>query len=231
MAQWRLMGFPQGMYVNIGTAPADKEMAVIGLHSQRWPEAQCYIRECKMNEVELGNGYVPYRNAILVLLAGQADRVVAVSQIAEWAPDKNKRFWSKMTKLMTQASNGSTQGVMGDPKVIAPFAHMTKADLLLEYKNKFGAGELHWLLRHTWSCYRNGEIHCGQCSGCRQRLTAEVNVGYLVTQYEHPSVSPINPGDWLDAARWVRDNRGVKGLVKRALEAQRARNATEFPDG
>src|SRR5437868_761834 len=126
---WRLLDQPTGLYVKLGSRSMDREIETINKIEDRYGGV-IVRRSCPMSSFEMDNGYVPYRNALLVLIAAQHDDLVCVSQIAEWAPDKNLRFWGKMTSLMRQAAAGSFQGMNRKPKVIAPFHKFTKADLL-----------------------------------------------------------------------------------------------------
>lgn len=48
----------------------------------------------------------------------------------------------------------------------APFIHKSKNDIA------FRALELGVPLEETWSCYKGGEIHCGKCGTCVERLEA-----------------------------------------------------------
>lgn len=48
----------------------------------------------------------------------------------------------------------------------APFMEKTKADIA------YRAIELKVPFENTWSCYKGGEIHCGKCGTCVERLEA-----------------------------------------------------------
>jgi 7-cyano-7-deazaguanine synthase len=50
--------------------------------------------------------------------------------------------------------------------LVAPYIHKSKADIA--YK----ALELGVPLEETWSCYKGGNIHCGKCGTCVERLEA-----------------------------------------------------------
>jgi 7-cyano-7-deazaguanine synthase len=64
-------------------------------------------------------------------------------------------------------------------EVWAPFVHWSKADIV-----KRGA-ELGVPFERTWSCYRGGKQHCGQCGTCLDRRAAFLESGVPdPTEYE-----------------------------------------------
>ena len=56
-------------------------------------------------------------------------------------------------------------------EVWAPFIHWSKGQIV-----RRGA-ELGVPFARTWSCYRGGETHCGECGTCRDRRAAFVEAG------------------------------------------------------
>jgi len=50
--------------------------------------------------------------------------------------------------------------------IYAPFMNMSKTDIA---KRAF---ELELPFEQTWSCYKGGDIHCGKCGTCVERLEA-----------------------------------------------------------
>ena len=50
--------------------------------------------------------------------------------------------------------------------VLAPFLHLSKADIV-----RLGA-ELGVPFEDTWSCYRGDAVHCGRCGTCVERIEA-----------------------------------------------------------
>ena len=51
-------------------------------------------------------------------------------------------------------------------KVIAPYQDLTKVEII-----KKGL-ELGVRFRDTWTCYKGGEVSCGKCGSCQERLAA-----------------------------------------------------------
>lgn len=50
--------------------------------------------------------------------------------------------------------------------VLAPYLHGSKADIA------YRGLELNVPFEETWSCYKGGELHCGKCGTCVERLEA-----------------------------------------------------------
>jgi 7-cyano-7-deazaguanine synthase len=56
-------------------------------------------------------------------------------------------------------------------RVVTPFLHSTKADIARL------AGELGVPIGQTWSCYMGGDVHCGRCGTCVERIGSLVEAG------------------------------------------------------
>jgi 7-cyano-7-deazaguanine synthase len=69
-------------------------------------------------------------------------------------------------KSFQQAANAGTSPKF-EVKIQAPFAMVSKSDIV-----KLGRELGIDYAAHTWSCYKNGEQHCGQCDSCLQRNRA-----------------------------------------------------------
>ena len=114
---------------------------------------------------------VPNRNAIMLNIAiGHAvsigaNRVVTGVHAGDHAvyPDCRPEFIDKLTELAHVANEGF---IPIDFFVSAPFVHMSKADIA-----KIG-DKLNVPWEDTWTCYKGGEIHCGRCSTCMERIEA-----------------------------------------------------------
>ena len=64
-------------------------------------------------------------------------------------------------------------------EVWAPFVHWSKADIVTR------GAELGVPFERTWSCYRGGERHCGECGTCSDRRAAFAESGVPdPTEYE-----------------------------------------------
>lgn len=112
---------------------------------------------------------VPNRNAVLANLAV----AVAVARSAGTValgmhagdhfvyPDCRPAFVDALRHLVTVANEG-----FAAPRVEAPFMTWSKADIA-RHGTRLGAP-----LELSWSCYKGGDIHCGTCGTCYERLEA-----------------------------------------------------------
>lgn len=131
------------------------------------------------------NTEVPFRNANLLSVAttlalthqmGLVYFAAHASDYNHWAyPDCSPEFIGAM-------ANAIYVGTMGRVRLVAPFMHMSKADIVTR------AAILEAPLHLTWSCYDSGLLQCGQCPTCRERISAFATAGiadpvsYLVPQ-------------------------------------------------
>lgn len=129
---------------------------------------------------------VPNRNMMMVSIAA----AVAVSRKALIVatgvhagdhyvyPDCRPEFLKAVQSTIRLANEGLGVDYM---EVYAPFQTMTKTQIA-QYAFNIGVR-----FNETWSCYKGGEIHCGRCGTCVERLEAIYNSGYSMydeTEYE-----------------------------------------------
>jgi len=123
---------------------------------------------------------VPFRNAIFLSTAVAYAVSVGASHIFYGAhgsdepnyPDCRKEFYEAFEKA-------ARLGTETDIAIQAPFNGCRKSELLKE------AIELGVPLELTWSCYRDGEKHCGRCESCTNRKRAFAEAGITdPTEYE-----------------------------------------------
>ncbi len=120
---------------------------------------------------------VPFRNAIMLSIATglaaslDASAVVIGAHAGDHAvyPDCRPEFM----RAMEQAMAAGTYEKIGLQR---PFIERSKAEIV-------GRGhELGVDFRQTWSCYEGGDLHCGVCGTCRDRLAA-----FKVAGFEDPA--------------------------------------------
>ncbi|WP_181799490.1 7-cyano-7-deazaguanine synthase QueC [Kitasatospora acidiphila] len=114
---------------------------------------------------------VPNRNTIMlsVAVAGAvatgADAVAFGAHSGDHAiyPDCRASFFDQFA-AMTREGN---EGFLADGfELLAPFIGLTKADIV-EIGRQLGVP-----FEDTWSCYKGGQVHCGTCGTCTERIEA-----------------------------------------------------------
>ena len=120
------------------------------------------------------NTYVPFRNANLLSIATsyaearQADAIFIGVQSLDYSgyPDCRPQFIYAFQRVIDLGTREGTH-----IKLITPFIHFTKTDILRE------GMKLRVPYEHTWSCYRNEEKACGTCGSCHFRKEAFAAIG------------------------------------------------------
>ena len=120
------------------------------------------------------NTYVPFRNANLLSIATsyaearQADAIFIGVQSLDYSgyPDCRPQFIYAFQRVIDLGTRDGTH-----IKLITPFIHFTKTDILRE------GMKLRVPYEHTWSCYKNDEKACGTCGSCHFRKEAFAAIG------------------------------------------------------
>jgi len=141
---------------------------------------------------------VPNRNMMMLSIAG----AIAIAEEAEYVatgnhagdhfiyPDCRPEFLAAASAALLIANVGfSPPGFRG---IVAPFVHMTKAEIV-EVGNNIGVP---WA--DTWSCYKGGEVHCGRCGTCVERQEA-----FALADVDDPTVY-ADPDFWRQAVEAAR---------------------------
>ncbi len=123
---------------------------------------------------------VPNRNAILINLAAGFALSRDIDEIALGAhsgdhdiyPDCRKPFFVKMQEAITI---GSYQSLT----ILTPFIALDKGNVLAKGIQSCRQLSLSWpeVYAKTWTCYKGGELHCGKCGACVERLEAFSSLG------------------------------------------------------
>lgn len=125
---------------------------------------------------------VPNRNAIMLAIAygiGAARGAEAIAAAVHGGdhfiyPDCRPAFIESFQTMQKFALDG-----LAEIKLYTPFAMGSKAEIVTA-GNKLGVP-----FAKTWSCYKGGEIHCGRCGTCVERLEAFALAGVAdPTEYE-----------------------------------------------
>lgn len=146
------------------------------------PEAE--VPEGHYAEETMKQTVVPNRNMVMLSMAAgiavahKCTGVVTGVHAGDHAvyPDCRPEFIDSLSRTLRIANEGFVREGFA---VHAPFVNMSKAHIV-----KLGA-ELNVPFEMTWSCYKGGDMHCGRCSTCVERLEAFEIAGVTdPTQYE-----------------------------------------------
>ncbi len=117
---------------------------------------------------EIPDSYVPFRNTHIISMAVSWSEVIgakkiyigAVHEDSSGYPDCRPSYFNAINKLIKEGTKEQ------DITVITPIIHMPKDEIIKK------AIELGAPLKHSWSCYRDGDESCGVCDSCVLRLRA-----------------------------------------------------------
>jgi len=110
---------------------------------------------------------VPFRNGIMLAIAcglaesREAEALVIAAHSGDHAiyPDCREPFMQGMAAAMRE-------GTYAKIELLRPFIHLDKTGIA-----KLGAA-LGVDYGKTWSCYKGGDLHCGKCGTCVERIEA-----------------------------------------------------------
>jgi 7-cyano-7-deazaguanine synthase len=123
---------------------------------------------------------VPFRNAIFLSAAVAYAVTLGANKIFYGAQGSDEPFYPDCRREFYEAFEKAARlGTCEEIDIKAPFSGSKKSDLIKEGKKLGVPFEL------TWSCYLDGNIHCGKCESCTNRKKAfkEANVDDP-TEYE-----------------------------------------------
>lgn len=110
---------------------------------------------------------VPGRNMIFLSIAGSLAMSRGVDHIAFGAHSSDYAIYPDCRPpFVAWFEEAIKKGNYEDITVLAPFLSFSKTDIV------FLANILKVPINETWSCYAGGDIHCGRCGTCRERIEA-----------------------------------------------------------
>ena len=194
---WRLLDCPPAIYFKIGHRAEKEELKRIEMIQKDFGGKFILEDRLRLTDIEKENGYIPLRNLFFILLASYYADEIIIAQIAEWAPDKNKKFYRKVEELVNGLYGWRFQDLERRKiRILVPFRRWTKTKLVKYYCKRFLKDDL---IKYTYSCYLGEEKHCGKCNGCITRYLAFRNCGiredYQVTPDVKNLIRKIN---WRD---------------------------------
>jgi len=147
------------------------------------------IPEGHYEESNMKQTVVPFRNGIMLSVAAgyaesvEADGLVIAAHAGDHAiyPDCRESFMQSMGEAIR---SGTYAGV----ELTRPFIAMTKGQIATR-GHALGVD-----FAKTWSCYKGGRIHCGECGTCVERREAFELAGLRdPTEYEQAGPLPAKP--------------------------------------
>ena len=123
---------------------------------------------------------VPFRNAIFLSVAVSYASSICASKIFYGAHGSDEPFYPDCRREFYKAfEKAACLGTGTEIIIEAPFSDNPKSETI-----KVGA-ELGVPFNLTWSCYRDGQKHCGKCESCINRKEAFAGAGISdPTEYE-----------------------------------------------
>ncbi|MCW3982470.1 MAG: 7-cyano-7-deazaguanine synthase QueC [Candidatus Bathyarchaeota archaeon] len=123
---------------------------------------------------------VPFRNAIFLSAAVAYAVTVGAKHIFYGAQGSDEPFYPDCRREFYEAFEKAARlGTCEEITIKAPFSGSKKSELIRK------GVELGVPFELTWSCYRDGEVHCGRCESCVNRKKAFADAGVVdPTGYE-----------------------------------------------
>lgn len=130
---------------------------------------QAYEIQLKETSGNPVSTYVPFRNGLFLSVAASL-AIQNNCQVVVYGAHKDDAAGSAYPDCsidFNEAINSAIrEGSGGKVEIIAPFIDKNKADIVKEGLRLSVPFEL------TWSCYEGGEMPCGVCGTCRDRIAA-----------------------------------------------------------
>jgi 7-cyano-7-deazaguanine synthase len=107
---------------------------------------------------------VPFRNAIFLSIAVAYAVTLGADKIFYGAQGSDEPFYPDCRREFYEAFEKAARlGTCQEVKIEAPFSGSKKSELIAE------GAKLGVPFDLTWSCYLDGDIHCGKCESCVNR--------------------------------------------------------------
>lgn len=110
---------------------------------------------------------VPNRNMMLLSVAIASAAASKANSVVYGAHAGDHPIYPDCRPEFIDCMNMAAQRSWYEPiQLVAPFKNKTKTDIV-----RLGA-DLGVPFEHTWSCYEGGDVHCGKCGTCVERIEA-----------------------------------------------------------
>ena len=143
------------------------------------------IEKANLNNTEVPNSYVPFRNANILaacvswaeVIGAEAIFIGAVYEDSSGYPDCRPDFFEAFEKMANLGTKPETI-----IKIETPIINLSKSEII---KKGF---ELIAPINLSWSCYQNEDEACGVCDSCALRLR-----GFQQAEIEDPVPYKVRP--------------------------------------
>lgn len=130
------------------------------------------IPDGEYNEDDIKLMTVPNRNMVMIALATSYAISIGANYVAYGAHAGDHALYADCTPKFVRAMEKAVEvcdytGI----KLLVPYLYMTKGEIA---KVGLSLGVDYSL---TWSCYKGGDLACGKCATCRERLEAFIFAG------------------------------------------------------
>jgi 7-cyano-7-deazaguanine synthase len=146
-------------------APAFSGSALVSSH-MAIPDAKTVLDDPQPST------YVPNRNMVFLSIAVAYAETRGVNEVYYGAQRHDQPgYWDASQDFVDQMNAVLSLNRKNAIRICAPFAFNSKADIVrlgFELGVDFGK---------TWSCFRGGEMACGVCAACVERLAAFEEMG------------------------------------------------------
>ena len=141
------------------------------------------IPEGNYDEENMKSTVVPFRNGIMLSIAIGIAESNHLKHVLMANHGGDHTIYPDCRPAFVDAMSAAAQaGTFEDVTIEAPYTNITKADIARHGK------QLGIDYSETCSCYKGGEVHCGQCGTCRERQEALREAGIAdTTEYENPA--------------------------------------------
>lgn len=134
------------------------------------------IPEGNYDEENMKSTVVPFRNGIMLSIAIGIAESNHLKHVLMANHGGDHTIYPDCRPAFVDAMSAAAQaGTFEDVTIEAPYTNITKADIARHGK------QLGIDYSETWSCYKGGEVHCGQCGTCRERQEALREAGIADT--------------------------------------------------
>lgn len=132
---------------------------------------------------------VPFRNAIMLSIAcGFAESVGAEGLVIAAHGGDHAIYPDCREDFMRAMGDAMRLGTYAQVQLLRPFIALNKGQIAAE------GARLGVDFARTWSCYKGGAVHCGQCGTCVERREAFAQAGLTdPTEYASTGALPAKP--------------------------------------